>query len=221
MGGMLSHRPAVLARSLCFAYDTTDALHDVSLHLDAGEVVAIAGPNGSGKSTLVELLAGVLAPRAGSVVRTGDAALVVQRPDAPDALAVTVRDVVAMGTWARGHHAPRRRATASVADAIARVELADLAERPFSALSGGQRQRALLAQGIVRRPDILLLDEPAAGLDARSRDRTRAILAEEAARGAAVACVTHDEESLAVADRVIRLEAGHVVPCRTSRFTRR
>ncbi|GAA4193847.1 zinc ABC transporter ATP-binding protein AztA [Microbacterium oryzae] len=204
----MSPAPVLIARSLCFAYGDRDALHDVDVALVPGEVVAIAGPNGSGKSTLVELLAGVIAPRAGEVVREGDLALVVQRVEAPDALPLTVRDVVAMGTWAGG----RRSHRAAVDEAIARVELTGLETRPLAELSGGQRQRALLAQGIVRRPAILLLDEPAAGLDGRSRDRTRAILAEEAARGAAVACVTHDDASIAVADRVIRLEGGRPVP---------
>ncbi|MGW9113095.1 zinc ABC transporter ATP-binding protein AztA [Microbacterium sp. NPDC055683] len=206
---MRSHRPAVLARSLCYAYDGSDVLHDVSVHLDRGAVAAVAGANGSGKSTLVELLAGVRRPRSGSVAREGDLALVVQRPEAPDALPLTVAEVVTMGTWA-GRMARRAR-RAAVADALSRVELSGLERRPFAELSGGQRQRALLAQGIVRRPAILLLDEPAAGLDARSRERTREILAEEAARGAAVACVTHDEVSIATADRVIRLESGRLV----------
>ena len=208
---MRSHRPALLAHSLCFAYGAEDAVHDISMHLAFGEVTAIAGANGSGKSTLVELLAGVRTPRSGRVSRDGDVALVVQRPEAPDTLPVTVRETVAMGTWARGTRRRRADGRRAVADAIARVELTGLEERPLSSLSGGQRQRALLAQGIVRRPAILLLDEPAAGLDSRSRDRTRAILREEAARGAAVACVTHDETSIAAADRVIRLEAGRVV----------
>ncbi|MDN3311250.1 zinc ABC transporter ATP-binding protein AztA [Microbacterium oryzae] len=207
---MSSHRPAILGRSLCYAYDAEDVLHDVTVHLAFGEVAAVAGPNGSGKSTLVEILAGVLRPRSGAVTRAGDVALVVQRPDAPPSLPVTVRDAVAMGTWAGGRRMPRARARTAVAEAIARVELTGYEDRPLSALSGGQRQRALLAQGIVRRPSILLLDEPAAGLDSRSRDRTRTILAEEARRGAAVACVTHDETSMAVADRVIRIEAGRL-----------
>lgn len=206
---MRSHRPAVLARSLCYAYDGSDVLHDVSVHLDRGAVAAVAGANGSGKSTLVELLAGVRRPRSGSVARDGDLALVVQRPEAPDGLPLTVAEVVTMGTWAGRMAAGARRA--AVADAISRVELSGLERRPFAELSGGQRQRTLLAQGIVRRPAILLLDEPAAGLDARSRERTREILAEEAARGAAVACVTHDEASIAAADRVIRLESGRLV----------
>ncbi len=202
--------PLISARDLCFAYDGADVLHDVSVTLARGTVTAVAGPNGSGKSTLVELLAGVRRPRRGAVERRGSLALVVQRPSVSDTLPVTVTDVVAIGTW--GRRQSRSAARRAVASAVARVGLSGLEDRPFSELSGGQRQRALLAQGIARQADVLLLDEPAAGLDAASRRRTREILAEEASRrGAAVACVTHDEESIAVADRVIRLELGRLV----------
>lgn len=205
--------PHLSARDLCFGYDSQDVIHQVSAAFRAGTVTAVAGPNGSGKSTLVELLAGVRNPRRGSVTRRGRLALVVQRVSTPEALPVTVHDVVAIGTWGRraeprgGRWAKRRGA---VAEAIDRVGLTGLEHRTFGELSGGQHQRALLAQGIVQRADILLLDEPAAGLDAASRQRTRELLAEEASRGAAIACVTHDEESIAAADHVVRLEGGRV-----------
>lgn len=200
--------PIVATVDVCFAYAGSDVLHGVSIDLRPGEVTAIAGPNGSGKSTLVELLSGVLAPRRGRVERRGDLALVVQRPDAPEALPVTAADVVAMGTWKRGAGLHGRASRAAVAEALDRVGLADRAHRPLTELSGGQRQRVFLAQGIVRRPDIILLDEPAAGLDRESVARTHQILREEAARGAIVACVTHDDDAIAAADRVIRLAGG-------------
>ena len=207
--GVPDTSPAILARHLCFAHAGHDVLHDVSVAVVRGAVTAVVGPNGAGKSTLVELLAGVLRPRRGTVERHGRVALVVQRPAVPDALPVTVADVVAMGTWSRRR--PRTEVRDVVAATLARVGLDGFARRPFAQLSGGERQRALLAQGLVQGADVLLLDEPAAGLDAASRDTTRRLLAEEARRGVAVACVTHDEESTRVADRVIRLEEGRVV----------
>jgi zinc/manganese transport system ATP-binding protein len=203
--------PSLVVTDVCFAYAGSDVVHDVSIDLRAGEMTAIAGPNGSGKSTLVEVIAGVLTPRQGSVERRGDLALVVQRPDAPEALPVTAADVVAMGTWKRGVALRGRASRVAVAEALDRVGLADRAHRPLTELSGGQRQRVFLAQGIVRRPDIILLDEPAAGLDRESVARTHQILREEAARGAIVACVTHDEDAIAAADRVIRLEGGVLI----------
>ncbi|WP_091045226.1 zinc ABC transporter ATP-binding protein AztA [Nocardioides sp. YR527] len=204
--------PSLAAHGLCFGYAGEDVLHDISARFSPGTVTAVAGANGSGKSTFVELLAGVRNPRRGRVSRQGRLALVVQRPSTPDALPVTVRDVVAIGTW--GRRARRARwadRQAAIAEAIERVGLTGLEQRTFGELSGGQRQRALLAQGIVQRTEILLLDEPAAGLDAASRQRTREILAEEAARGATIVCVTHDEESIAAAGHFIRLDAGRIV----------
>jgi zinc/manganese transport system ATP-binding protein len=154
-------------------------------------------------------------PARGSVECADEVALVVQRPAAPDSLPLTVREVVAMGTW--GTRTPRRERPgrgarqSRIDEALLRVDLVDLASRPFSTLSGGQRQRALLAQGLVRRARVFLLDEPAAGLDPASRARTRQLLAEAARDGAAVACVTHDEASIDDADLVVRLQDGHRV----------
>ena len=197
------------ATGICFAYDDVDVLHEVDVALDAGRLTAIVGANGSGKSTLVEVLAGVRPPRAGTVDRRGDVALIVQRVRIPETLPLTVRETVAMGTWGRRH--PRRLAEALTDEALERVGLAALGRRSIHALSGGQRQRALIAQGIAREAEILLLDEPAAGLDADSRERTREILAAEARRGRAIGWVTHDEEDVARADAVVRLEVGRLV----------
>ena len=209
---MISSGYALRARDLHFSFDRNPVLEDVDVDLRWGTVTAIAGPNGAGKSTLIEILAGVRRPLRGTVERAGDVALVVQRVTAPDALPLTVHDVVTMGTWGAvspglsSVRAAERKTR--VAEALDRVQLADLASSPFNALSGGQRQRVLLAQGIARQARIFLLDEPAAGLDLESRKRTRSMLAEEAKRGAAVACVSHDEETIAVADHVVSLKAG-------------
>jgi zinc/manganese transport system ATP-binding protein len=102
-------------------------------------------------------------------------------------------------------------ARASVRDALERLDIAELTGMPFADLSGGQRQRTLLAQGVARRADLLLLDEPTTGLDAASGQRIRAVMREETMRGVAVACVSHDPEVLAAADEVVRLEDGRIV----------
>ena len=197
------------ATGICFAYDDVDVLHDVDVALNRGCLTAIVGANGSGKSTLVEVLAGVRSPRSGEIDRRGEVALVVQRVRIPETLPLTVRETVAMGTWARRR--PRREVAAAVDEALERVGLAELGGRSIHALSGGQRQRALIAQGIARESEILLLDEPAAGLDADSRARTREILTAEARRGRAIGWVTHDDEDVDCADAVVRLDAGRLV----------
>ena len=210
----MSQAIALRARGLHFSFGEKPVLHDVDIDLPWGAVTAIAGPNGAGKSTLVEILAAVRTPTRGSVDCTEDVALVVQRPTAPDSLPLTVREVVAMGTWSTrmrpGDRADRRARESRIEEALLQVDLIDLAARPFAKLSGGHRQRALLAQGLARQARVLLLDEPAAGLDPASRSRTREILAAAAACGAAVACVTHDDESIEAADHVVRLEDGRI-----------
>ncbi len=197
------------ATGVCCSYAGAEVLHRVDAELPAGEITAIIGSNGAGKSTLVEVLAGVRQPTDGHVERHGDIALVVQRAQVPQTLPMTVRDTVAMGTW--GMRVGRRKAAQAVDVALDRVGMSDLAGRSLHALSGGQRQRALVAQGIARDAQILLLDEPAAGLDAASRERMREILAVEASAGRAIGWVTHDDEDLAVADRIVHLARGRRV----------
>lgn len=212
---MLTSETALQARGLHFSFGQQTVLTDVDVDLIWGTVTAIAGANGAGKSTLLELLAGVRKPASGSVERADEVALVVQRVAAPNTLPLTVADTVAMGTWGTrrrgGATLSRSDRRARIAEALERVHLADLANRPFTELSGGQRQRALIAQGLARQARIFLLDEPATGLDAESRDRTRTILQAEADRGAAVVCVSHDPEAIAAADVVVMLDGGRRV----------
>lgn len=207
---MVDPSPAVEVRDLHFAYEATPVLRGVTFTLFPGELTAITGANGSGKSTLLELVAGVRSPAHGTIAFRGDLSLVLQQPDAPRTLPLTGRETVSIGTWKRGFRissADRRRA---VSRALERVGMSELADRPLATLSGGQRQRIFVAQGIVRRPDVLLLDEPSAGLDAASAERTQHILSEEVARGAAVVCITHDRSESDGADREIRLAEGRV-----------
>ena len=206
-------RLAARLRSACVEFDKHVAIDGVDLDVVAGEVTAIAGPNGAGKSTLLEMIAGTRALTSGTRVATRALGFVPQRAAVPDRLPVTVRDVATVGVWG-GRRAWRRLDAESrrvVDDALDRLGISELADRPFSALSGGQRQRALLAQGLARRADLLLLDEPTTGLDATSGDRIRDVMRAEARRGVAVACVSHDPLVIDMADRVVKLEAGRVV----------
>lgn len=206
---------ALSLKNVCFAYTDHDVLSLISLDIFTSRVTALVGPNGSGKSTLLELIAGVLTPRVGTVSWHIDprVALVVQRARLAESLPVTVRDVVTMGRWA--HLGAWRRLSSvdrrAVEAAIERVGMTPLAGRPITQLSGGQRQRTFLAQGLVQQAPILLLDEPATGLDPDSRARVREILDEEAHAGATVVCVTHEDLAIESATRVVRLENGQIV----------
>jgi len=206
---------ALRARGLRVEFPGTVALDRVDLDLPPAALTVIVGPNGAGKSTLLEVLAGARPPASGTI-ETGDRsiAFVPQRAAVAEHLPLTVRDVVTVGAW--GRVGPFRRLgrthREAIDQAMRRLDVAHLSRRPFSSLSGGQRQRALLAQGLARRADILLLDEPTTGLDAESAELNRSAIDDEIGRGATVACVSHDERLIAEADVVVHLEAGRLRP---------
>lgn len=205
---------ALSARALRVTFGGTTALDEVDLDVPRGALTVIVGPNGAGKSTLLEALAGAREPSSGRVDTHGLArSFVPQRAALSEHLPLTVRDVVSVGAWGRtGALRPLRAADrAAVDDALQRLDIATLARRPFGILSGGQRQRALLAQGLARRADVLLLDEPTTGLDAASAHLNRAAIADEIGRGATVVCVSHDPRLIAAADHVVELTDGRVV----------
>ncbi|WP_460796474.1 zinc ABC transporter ATP-binding protein AztA [Microbacterium sp. GXF0217] len=201
-------------RGVAVDHDGHPALRGIDVDAFAGRLLVVSGPNGSGKSTLLSVAAGLLAPHSGSVeVRPGiRTALVPQSTPLPAHLPLTVTDLVSMGTWARlGSWRPARRADrAAVADALEAVGLTDLSRRRIGALSGGQRQRALLAQALVQRADLVLLDEPMAALDAHSRTIVADAVDQLASTGASVVAVTHDPGEFHRIDDRLLLEDGLV-----------
>jgi zinc/manganese transport system ATP-binding protein len=202
-------------RDISVNRDGHPALRAVDAEAHAGRLLAVTGANGSGKSTLLEVAAGLLTPDRGTVdLRPGlRIALVPQSTPIAAHLPLHITDIVMMGTWRHlGTWRPARRADRGlVADAIETVGLTDLARRPIGALSCGQRQRALLAQALVQRADLVLLDEPMAGLDAPSRTIIAETIDQLTATGAAVIAVTHDITEFTRIDDVLVLQDGRVV----------
>ncbi|WP_187350554.1 zinc ABC transporter ATP-binding protein AztA [Glycomyces terrestris] len=200
---------------VCARHGAVAVLHDLTAAVAAQRITALTGPNGSGKSTLLGVLSGVHRPASGSVRRTHARrpALVVQRSEVPDALPITVRQTVAMGRWAhRGAWGRLSREDRAVVDrCMERLGITALADRRLSTLSGGQRQRALLAQGLAQESDLLLLDEPATGLDADAKAQIADLLAEECARGVTVVHATHEPEDAAGAHHRIALSEGRLL----------
>ncbi|GAA2540425.1 zinc ABC transporter ATP-binding protein AztA [Streptomyces levis] len=174
----------------------------------------LVGPNGSGKSTLLGVLAGVIKPTSGVLVRTGDRppAFVPQRGAVGDTLPLTVRQAVEMGRW--GERGPWRRLTrrdhTTVDAALDRLGIGALASRQLGELSGGQRQRALIAQGLAQESDLLLLDEPTTGLDIEARERIGELLTALVADGVTVVQATHDLEAARAADACLLLQNGRL-----------
>jgi manganese transport system ATP-binding protein len=212
--------PAIQVSGAALAHGRAVALREVALAIPAAATTALIGPNGSGKSTLLHALAGLLVPSAGTITVGGRpvaeardrVAYVLQSTAVAEHLPVTVLEVVTMGRYAHrgpvGRLAPRDKAC--IAEAIERLELGGLERRHLGELSGGQRQRVFVAQGLAQDADVLLLDEPVAGLDLPSRRRILDVVAEEAAAGRAVVVSTHDLGDAAAADHVVLL-AGRVV----------
>ncbi|MDA3642472.1 metal ABC transporter ATP-binding protein [Saccharopolyspora indica] len=210
-----SDRTEITIRGLTVGYTREPVLRGLSAKLPRGRTTAIIGPNGSGKSTLLSAIAGVLRPAAGTVEgMTGQRpAFVAQRSAVSDSLPISVRDTVTMGRWA--HRGPWRRLTAHdravVEECLARLELRPLAARRLGSLSGGQRQRALLAQGLAQESGLLLLDEPATGLDAEARRLIADALEHAKTRGTTVVQVTHDFTEAERADHCLVLSTGRLI----------
>lgn len=197
-------------------------LDGAGIEVRAGEVLALVGPNGAGKSTLLSVLAGDLAPAAGTVRIGGRAAgdwsapeLALRRAVLPQTAELSfpfpVAEVVRMGRapWAGTEREAQDEA--AVAEAMAATEVAEFATRPFSALSGGERARVALARVLAQRAGLLLLDEPTAALDLRHQELVLRVCRERAAAGDAVVVVLHDLGLAAAhADRVGVVHGGGV-----------
>jgi len=192
----------------------------VSLEVRAGEFAALAGPNGSGKSTLLRILLGLLTPPAGTVTVFGTSphdlrdrwrvGYVPQRPRIAPDLPATVEEVVATGRLAKqGWWRRRRKADRDAVDhALQAVALTEHRRKRLHELSGGQQQRALIARALSADPELLVLDEPIAGVDVESqrlfRDSLVHLLREH---GAGVLLVSHELSAVASdLDRVVVLK---------------
>ena len=192
------------ARGLRASYGENVAIDDLTFQVRPGRVHGLIGMNGSGKSTLFKSLMGLVKIDAGSVEIDGKsttaarkAGLIAYAPQNEEIdwdFPVSVREVVLMGRY--GHMGLARRAKpedhAAVEDALERTELTEFADRQIGQLSGGQRKRAFVARGLAQGAEILLLDEPFAGVDKRSEGTITTLLRELSAEGRTVVVSTHD-----------------------------
>jgi zinc transport system ATP-binding protein len=175
-----------------------------------GTVHALVGPNGAGKSTLLRAVLGEV-PFEGRIEyawrRDGTIGYVPQRLELDAELPLTVAELLALGRQKWPICLGLTRATrARAGEALERVGLAHLADRRLGALSGGELQRVLLARAIVPAPELLLLDEPTAGVDADARAAVERALTDLRAQGVTALLVSHDADQIArLADRVTKL----------------
>jgi iron complex transport system ATP-binding protein len=200
---------------LGFAWRASEwVFREVSFAVAPGTVTAVLGPNGRGKTTLVRCAAGLLGPGEGTVRRIGPIGYVPQARGG--AFAFPVREMVLMGRVRQvGVFAvPGPGDRAAAARSMARVGIEHLAERPFPSLSGGEQQLVLIARAIAGEQPILVLDEPATGLDLANQGQVLRLVRSLAGDGLSVLLTTHQpEHALLVADAVVLMHAVDDVRC--------
>lgn len=192
----------ISADHLCVGYGKHPVVSGVNLELQLGSLLVLIGTNGSGKSTLLKTLAGLITPVHGDLHVLGEhagklptrVAYLPQHPVSSHTLPLRVSDVVAMGRFA--HLGLLKRAAPAdreiVMNSMQRTGVAEYSNKPIRDLSGGQQQRTHLAQVLARQAEILLLDEPTAGLDINGRKAVADLITSERARGVTVVMATHE-----------------------------
>ena len=205
------------------AWENDLILHGLSASIQRGEAVAITGANGSGKSTLLKAIIGV-APITLGVVRLfgvdsaertevdwSRVGYVPQRVSSGGGVAASVLEVVSSGLLGAGRLFARPGDKKRALAALKQVGMAHRAKESMAILSGGQQQRVLIARALVRKPDLLLMDEPMAGIDAHSRQRLAEICAQAKEGGTTIVVVLHEIGELRpILTRQLHISAGHI-----------
>ncbi len=233
-GGVAASEPLLCARGLIKRFGGFVAVSNVDVDVHAGHITAMIGPNGAGKSTVINLLSGALLPTKGSVTIGGQSivgrgshevarmgvARTFQTPRLFDGLSVGESMMLPRALFAKSSylecfvHSPRTRKDEaggweSALDWLSFVGLADVAEMPMSALPVGSQRLVEVARALALEPDIVLLDEPAAGLDHTETERLARLIEQIAQSGIGVLLVEHDMHLvMSVADTVVVLDAG-------------
>ena len=210
---------AVVVEDLRKRYDDRAVVDDVSFTVAPGELVALLGPNGAGKTTTVEIVEGYRRADDGTVRVLGEdpargarslrARVGLMLQSGGIDLRARPRETIVQ--YARFHDDPR-----DPDELLEVVGLRSVASTPFRRLSGGERQRRGLALALVGRPEVLILDEPTAGMDPEARAMVRALIAEQRAAGLAILLTSHDLVDVErLADRILVLVAGRIVAAGT------
>ncbi|MDQ1403010.1 MAG: zinc/manganese transport system ATP-binding protein [Actinomycetota bacterium] len=200
--------PFVEFRDCAFSYGGREIALEADLCLDAGSLVGLVGPSGAGKTTLLRAVLGQLKPVRGEILIDGQplgsrpprrVGYVPQLETIDWSFPITVEEAVLLGRVSDAGLLPwpSRKDRAEVAELLERLGLAHLRRRHIRALSGGQQQRVFLARALIRRPDLLLLDEPTSGIDVATRQDILTLLRQLNAEGIAIVLTTHDLNAVA------------------------
>lgn len=218
-------RDPIHLHDVTVAVGGTTLLSDVDLCIHSGEAVAVLGANGSGKSTLMRAVLGQMPVVAGDARLFGASTrgnragipwprvgYVPQRLSATSGVPATSLEVVETGLLGRRRWWLRRTDREKALAALEQVGVADLAHRPFGVLSGGQAQRVVIARALVREPDLLILDEPLAGVDLLTQASFAQLLSELHEQGRTIVMVLHELGPFAeLLDRTVVLRAGRII----------
>ncbi|WP_182378292.1 ATP-binding cassette domain-containing protein [Nocardioides sp. WS12] len=210
--------PAVSAKDITHSYGNLLALDSVSFDWSAG-VVGLVGINGAGKSTLLNILGTGLTPTSGSYCLFGEEGIRLATESRmrigtmPQTLAIPgslrVMDFLSYMAWMRGF--PRKQRRSLVREALVASDLESKAHSKVGQLSGGMHRRLLLGQALLGGPDLLLLDEPTAGLDPEQRVRVRELIKAFPPTRLTIVSSHQMEDLVPIADRIVMLEAGRIV----------
>jgi ABC-type Mn2+/Zn2+ transport system ATPase subunit len=199
------HHPVLELRDVSYTYGDGLVLRNVDLTVREGGFYGIVGPSGAGKTTLLRLMEGSLRPGSGTVDRLPDGrslprlGVVPQLESIDWTFPITVEEVVLLGMTSDGRRLPwsTRSMRARANEVLDRLGIAQLARRHIRNLSGGQQQRTFVARALVRKPDLLLLDEPTSGVDVATRHDILHLLHDLNHEGIAIVLTTHDLNAVA------------------------
>ncbi|HEY5672185.1 MAG TPA: metal ABC transporter ATP-binding protein [Malonomonas sp.] len=193
---------AVEVRNLTVSYQSKPALLDVSVAIERDQLVGVIGPNGAGKSTFIKAILGFVKPDVGQVLidgqdvqdAKGQVAYVPQRGAVDWDFPITVKEVALMGRYQRipWYRNPNKADREAAMEALSMVRMTEFADRQIGQLSGGQQQRVFLARALAQGSDILLLDEPFAGVDAATERAILDVLERAKHAGKTLVVVHHD-----------------------------
>ena len=207
---------SIATKELEVRYGKTVAVTDVNLDIPAGSLVSVIGPNGAGKSALLKALAGAIDIHSGDIDIPGPPpSFVMQSTEVDPSLPISVKDVVSLARYSnRGPFKRFRKLDRDAVDeAIERLNLKNLAKRQLHELSGGQRQRVGIARAIIKKPLLLLADEPVASLDPKGADLIISLLKKiNQEYGTTILCNLHQVDlAKKYSDRVVGLVDGKVI----------
>ena len=202
----------LVLKNISVNYGSFPVLRDVNLKVSDGEVVFITGQNGTGKTTLIKTIAGLINSSSGEILRTKKISYVPQNESSDFDFPAKVKEIVLTGTQRPGKLFYSRSDKKSALKSMQILRISNLSNRDIKTLSGGQLKRVFLARALCGEPELLLLDEPCAGLDSESHEFLYEVLRKIRDSGTAIIIVTHAETDLEEISpaRVIEISDGEI-----------